>query len=131
MSTNGNSDLIFLKKRHVKYFHRCLQLLPFSTASFDTSRVTVLFFALSGLDILDSLDVISEEERERIIDWIYSMQVVNMVEVFVVASSLSSIPLKEDMKSKDTIIELDCGHIAMTYTGISLSSHIRRRPIKS
>ncbi|KAB7495316.1 Geranylgeranyl transferase type-1 subunit beta [Armadillidium nasatum] len=34
-------------------------------------------------------------------------------------SSLSSIPLKEDMKSKDTIIELDCGHIAMTYTALA------------
>ena len=32
------------------------------------------FFALSGLDVLDALDVV-EENRQDIIDWIYSLQV--------------------------------------------------------
>lgn len=36
------------------------------------SRLTILFFALSGLDVLDALDVI---DRNVMIEWIYSLQV--------------------------------------------------------
>lgn len=35
-------------------------------------RLTVIFFALSGLDVLDALDVI---DRNAMIEWIYSLQV--------------------------------------------------------
>lgn len=35
-------------------------------------RLTIAFFALSGLDMLDSLDVVNKED---IIEWIYSLQV--------------------------------------------------------
>lgn len=36
--------------------------------------MTVAFFALSGLDMLDALDVISKEKQETV-EWIYSLQV--------------------------------------------------------
>lgn len=36
------------------------------------SRLTIIFFALSGLDVLDALDVI---DRTAMIEWIYSLQV--------------------------------------------------------
>lgn len=36
------------------------------------SRLTIIFFALSGLDVLDALDVI---DRKVMIEWIYSLQV--------------------------------------------------------
>lgn len=36
------------------------------------SRLTIIFFALSGLDVLDALDVI---DRNVMIEWIYSLQV--------------------------------------------------------
>ena len=36
--------------------------------------MTIAFFALSGLDMLDALSVV-EDEREQIIEWIYSLQV--------------------------------------------------------
>ena len=36
-------------------------------------RVTVAFFALSGLDILNSLHLV-ENTKEEIIEWIYSNQ---------------------------------------------------------
>lgn len=35
-------------------------------------RLTIAFFALSGLDMLDSLDVVNKED---IVEWIYSLQV--------------------------------------------------------
>ena len=36
-------------------------------------RVTVAFFALSGLDILNSLHLV-EKSKEDIIEWLYSNQ---------------------------------------------------------
>lgn len=38
------------------------------------SRVSVAFFAVSGLDVLESLQEI-EGSRDHIINWIYSLQV--------------------------------------------------------
>ena len=40
----------------------------------NSSRISVAYFSISGLDLLDSLGDI-EDEREKIIDWIYSLQV--------------------------------------------------------
>ena len=37
--------------------------------------MTILFFGVCGLDILNSLDVIRSYEREQIIEWIYAQQV--------------------------------------------------------
>lgn len=39
---------------------------------FRLCRLTIIFFALSGLDVLDALDVI---DRNTMIEWIYSLQV--------------------------------------------------------
>ena len=36
------------------------------------SRLTIVFFALSGLDVLDALHVI---DKDNMIEWIYSLQV--------------------------------------------------------
>ena len=36
--------------------------------------MTIAFFAISGLDLLNSLSVL-EKERQAIIEWIYSLQV--------------------------------------------------------
>ncbi|XP_046939453.1 geranylgeranyl transferase type-1 subunit beta isoform X1 [Lynx rufus] len=64
--------LDFLRDRHVRFFQRCLQVLPERYSSLETSRLTIAFFALSGLDMLDSLDVVNKDD---IIEWIYSLQV--------------------------------------------------------
>ena len=40
---------------HVKYFRRCLELLPAPYASLDTNRLTVAYFCVSGLDMLGAL----------------------------------------------------------------------------
>ena len=40
------------------------------------SRLTIAFFALSGLDVLNALDEIADD-RENYIDWIYSLQVLS------------------------------------------------------
>lgn len=39
-------------------------------------RVTIAFFAVSGLDVVDSLDLISDKLRNDIINWMYRLQIV-------------------------------------------------------
>ena len=57
---------------HAKYFLRCLELLPAPYASLDTNRLTVAYFCVSGLDVLGS---VARVDAPRIIEWIYSLQV--------------------------------------------------------
>jgi hypothetical protein len=40
------------------------------------SRLTIAFFALSGLDVLNALDRIADD-KANYIDWIYSLQVLS------------------------------------------------------
>jgi geranylgeranyl transferase type-1 subunit beta len=64
------------KRVHARYFSHFLNLLPHRLSCHDSTRATIAFFAVSGIDVLDSLDIISEESRQHIINWIYSLQVV-------------------------------------------------------
>jgi geranylgeranyl transferase type-1 subunit beta len=57
---------------HKEYLLRCHSLLPQPYSSQDPNRLTLAYFVISGLDILQSLHKI---DRQKIIDWIYSMQV--------------------------------------------------------
>ena len=62
-------------KLHTEYLKSILtRKLPF--ASLDSTRMTLVFFAISGLDILDQLESsLNEETRSRIIEWIYDQQI--------------------------------------------------------
>ena len=65
-------------------------------ASLETSRMTILFFAISGLDVLGSLEKSLNEERKReIVDWIYSLQ----VETGFLGSTFLKIPKFEGKSS--------------------------------
>ncbi|KAI5725989.1 hypothetical protein M8J77_022477 [Diaphorina citri] len=73
----SNEELHFRKSQHARYFKLHLDMLPEKCSSYDSIRVTLLFFAISGLDVLNCLDnVISADRRKDIIDWIYKLQVV-------------------------------------------------------
>ena len=62
------------KEQHVKYWLRCLRtLLPTAYTSTDSSRMTLGFFILLALDLLD-IDAPSAEERSNIKDWILKCQ---------------------------------------------------------
>ena len=37
--------------------------------------MTLVFFAVSGLDVLGSLESLSAKEREDIVEWIYAQQI--------------------------------------------------------
>ncbi|XP_055554565.1 geranylgeranyl transferase type-1 subunit beta isoform X2 [Falco cherrug] len=113
--------LEFLRERHVRFFQRCLQVLPERYSTLETSRLTIAFFALSGLDMLDSLDVVNKDD---IIEWIYSLQVLptedrsNLNRCGFRGSSYLGMPFNPS-KGLGIFHPYDSGHIAMTYTGLS------------
>ncbi|KAJ1960161.1 Geranylgeranyl transferase type-1 subunit beta [Dispira parvispora] len=74
MALPTNDALLVAK--HESYFKRCLSLLPGAFQREDTSRMTLGFFCLAGLDILGALNsAISEAERQEYIDWVYAQQI--------------------------------------------------------
>ena len=70
-NNNDKDDLILLHNRHAKFFQRSLAVLPCSLASYDTQRVTIAFFAISGLDLLDRMSAV-EDQSEAMVEWLYS-----------------------------------------------------------
>lgn len=62
--------------KHVAYHKRCLGLLPNNFQGIDLNRMSLGFFLINSLDILDSLaTTTTEEDRLHWIDWIYKCQV--------------------------------------------------------
>ena len=61
--------------RHVAYNRRCLNLLPGAFTANDLNRLSLGFFLLNALDILDHLSCITSEDRREWINWIYACQV--------------------------------------------------------
>jgi geranylgeranyl transferase type-1 subunit beta len=57
---------------HVKYFLKCLDVLPQPYTSLDTNRLTVVYFCVAGLDVLGAMDKV---DAQRIIRWVYAQQV--------------------------------------------------------
>ncbi len=49
------------------------KMLPSSASSLDPNRMTLVFFSVSGLDLLSALP--PPDQRAHIIDWIYNLQV--------------------------------------------------------
>ena len=61
--------------KHVAYHKRCLGLLPNDFQRTDLNRMSLGFFLLNSLDILNQLDTAtSPEDRQHWIDWIYKCQ---------------------------------------------------------
>lgn len=86
-----------------------------------THRVTIAFFAVCGLDVLDRLHLLSDEMRKEIVDWVYSYQIVPShtepkTGGFVGSSTLNIVNTAE----KCGIQRYKWGHLAMTYTGIAI-----------
>ena len=62
--------------KHVAYHRRCLNLLPSAFTGNDLNRMSLGYFSLNALDILDKLTVTTTvQDRMDWIDWIYSCQV--------------------------------------------------------
>eukprot|EP00931_Biecheleriopsis_adriatica_P088609 TRINITY_DN62898_c0_g1_i1.p1 TRINITY_DN62898_c0_g1~~TRINITY_DN62898_c0_g1_i1.p1 ORF type:complete len:407 (+),score=88.19 TRINITY_DN62898_c0_g1_i1:39-1259(+) len=61
----------FALAKHVAYFKKHMRQLPQPYASMDTNRLTLVYFCVSGLDLLGKLD---EVDRQGTIEFIYSYQ---------------------------------------------------------
>lgn len=64
----------FDRQAHIRFFKNNLKLLPEPYCREEVNRLTLAFFCLAGLDILNALQL-DEAERRRAIDWVYSLQV--------------------------------------------------------
>ena len=66
----------FLRERHVKYWLRCAKtFLPEQYVSTDSTRLSLAYFIVSALDLLNILETkITSKERESWIQWIYHCQ---------------------------------------------------------
>ncbi|XP_076803518.1 geranylgeranyl transferase type-1 subunit beta-like [Clavelina lepadiformis] len=118
-------DSTFARKKHIHFFTRILQILPNRYSMLDTSRLTVTFFALSGLDILGALDTLTDTNKQEIIDWIYSLQVIpnrsksNLGKCGFRGSTSNGVTTQQYVKVTDSANAYDSSHIAMTYTGLA------------
>lgn len=117
----GNPQDELHADKHAKYFVRFLKLLPGRLSSHDSTRVTIAFFAVCGLDVLDRLHLLSDEAKKEIIEWIYSYQVVPSESGpksggFVGSSTLNVANADENCGTN----KYKWGHLAMTYTGIAI-----------
>nr|XP_022333798.1 geranylgeranyl transferase type-1 subunit beta-like isoform X1 [Crassostrea virginica] len=117
----------FLKPKHIKFFERCLHILPSRYCSLDTNRMTIAFFALSGLDLLNALESI-EKQKNHIVEWIYSLQILpnkdgsNIHQCGFRGSSTNTGKNSQSIyicQKTENKLKLDSGHIAMTYTAIA------------
>ncbi|KAF4524457.1 hypothetical protein B566_EDAN011880, partial [Ephemera danica] len=106
---------------HAQYFRRYLQLMPSQAASQDCQRLTIAFFSISGLDVLNRLDLLNESEKKDIIEWVYRLQVLPDDDEtswhrcgFLGSSTISFTPSSKEAREYQT------GHLAMTYTGLAI-----------
>lgn len=142
------SSMSLAKRNHGKYFCRFLNLLPPRLSCHDSTRATIAFFSISGLDVLDLLDLLSDESKQNIIEWFYSLLMtpekgndvrcsgfmvrivqcikfyvnksVNFISVFITIILQGATTLNiENAPDNCPINAYKWGHLAMTYTSIA------------
>lgn len=70
-SQQSPSSLFFERDRHVLFLEMMYQLLPSHYQGQEINRLTLAYFAISGLDLLGTLDCV---DKEAIISWVLSLQ---------------------------------------------------------
>lgn len=100
-----------LKDKHVQFFQNCLGKLHKQCQGADSSRLTVVCFGISALDLLDNLDTVN---KKSISEWIYCLQVTRRQpdNDHMLAGFSGSPCVKETSK------DLDPSHLAMTYFAV-------------
>lgn len=63
-------------QEHVRYLHAVLlRGLPPSHEKLDPNRLTLVHFAVAGLDVLGELRVLEPEQRRAIVEWVRRLQI--------------------------------------------------------
>ena len=119
---DADAEQVLAKELHGKYFARCLNALPSSLATLDAIRLSIAFFAISGMDVLGKLNLI-DKSREEIIDWIYRFQITspsfeNNNEACGFRGSLAAVSSLNPPGSPSEH-PLDTSHVTMTYAALN------------
>jgi len=112
------------KKIHVKFLHYMLNVLPTPYSSQESNRITLAYFVVSSLDILGELDNL---DKKRIIDFIYSLQVLpdkddqskNIQNCGFRGGPFFGSPWNPTCEAKSLHIH-DQSNMAMTYTALAI-----------
>ncbi|CAI7853382.1 unnamed protein product [Closterium sp. NIES-54] len=70
----SEGDPRFERDRHVFYFVNCLNGLPAAYESQESNRLTLAYFCIVALDLLQALDKV---DRQKILNWVHSLQVLD------------------------------------------------------
>lgn len=141
---------ILLKDKHAKYFVRCLNVLPSSMATLDSIRyvsfrkvlglwlfnnhwlsfrLSISFFAISGLDVLGCPEFL-DQNKAQLIDWIYRLQILpdaqdeGMIRCgfrgsLAAARTIGETDATGVSQGSISTHPLDTSHITMTYAAIN------------
>lgn len=115
MNYLSNNSVKLNRRAHIKYFLRHLGGLPQYYSKLDSTRLVFIFFAVSGLDVLDSLDSLTDQRKKEIINWIYDLQVVNDQEL---VSGFQATTILNSLENKHHNSPYKWGHIANTYSAL-------------
>ncbi|XP_039291534.1 geranylgeranyl transferase type-1 subunit beta isoform X2 [Nilaparvata lugens] len=115
MSPDNSNNKKIARTRHIKYFTYFLDILPARMSMYDSIRVSIAFFAISGLDVLDAINTLEESKRKNICDWLYSLQVLpnDSGDCSCCGFQGSSTLIARGLNYQA------CGHLAMTYTALA------------
>lgn len=68
-------QLTFKRNAHISFFKRCLTMLPSAVEGYDGNRITMAYFCLSALDLLEALETnYTAEERQEWVRWVWALQ---------------------------------------------------------
>jgi geranylgeranyl transferase type-1 subunit beta len=73
LESKDNVELKFDSYASCAMLKKFLNAFPVQYQSLDPNRMTILYFTISGLDILGQIESISN--KQAIIDWVYAQQV--------------------------------------------------------
>lgn len=130
---------------HVNFFYRFIDTIPCQYQTLDTSRMMILYFSLSGLDILGELfprhktgvecnstdssagestqktekkPILTPARREELIDWVYSQQVVITDNNGNGCGGFIGSGFCGSMETPDKITKYHQAHLSMTYCAL-------------
>uniref|UniRef100_A0A7S2WN64 Geranylgeranyl transferase type-1 subunit beta n=1 Tax=Rhizochromulina marina TaxID=1034831 RepID=A0A7S2WN64_9STRA len=114
------------RERHVRYFKMCISILPHHYTGLDTSRMSLLYFGIIGLDMLGALEEVLGSRRQQVVDWVYNCQIPPRAAFQPAHCGFRGGPFLGHLYDPDhegaeyAVSEYDSGHIAMTYTALAV-----------
>eukprot|EP00002_Diphylleia_rotans_P009827 TRINITY_DN2016_c0_g2_i4.p1 TRINITY_DN2016_c0_g2~~TRINITY_DN2016_c0_g2_i4.p1 ORF type:complete len:203 (-),score=40.23 TRINITY_DN2016_c0_g2_i4:160-768(-) len=110
-----------VRERHVLFLRAHLGKLHPHYATLDISRMNILYFAVSGLDLWNALDE-ALPDKSPVIDWIYAQQVGEHENPgFGGFRGGPHLGLVYDCSARSAVdaTPYNMGHLAMTYTALA------------